>query len=147
MVIIHIVCSLLSYVAFLVAFVSGILFLTQERQVRRKTMGILFHRLPSLGTLDQVNFTAISAGFVLLSLGVLFGMAGVKTAFGRWWIADPKAYLTVMLWASYLALWVMRLRATLRGRRVALFSILGFSLVLFTFLGVTYLLPSLHPYL
>ena len=144
---VHIACSLLSYAAFLVAFICGMLFLIQERQVRRKTMGRLFHRLPSLDALDRMNFTAISAGFMLLSLGVVFGLVGVKMALGRWWIADPKTYWTVILWASYLALWVMRLRATLRGRRVALLSVLGFSLVLFTFLGASYLAPSLHPYI
>ena len=147
MVIGHIICSLLSYAAFLVAFVSGLLFLIQERQVKRKTMGLLFHHLPSLGALDRVNFTAISAGFVLLSLGLLFGLAGVRRLFGRWWIEDPKAYLTLFLWGSYLTLWLMRLRATLRGRRVALLSVLGFSLVLFTVLGAAYVAPSLHPYL
>jgi ABC-type uncharacterized transport system permease subunit len=147
MVILHTFCSLLSYAAFLVACVTATLFLIQERQLKRRTPGILFHRLPSLEALEDANFTAIGTGFWLLSLGLLFGLLGSRTVLGRWWTGDPKAYLTVVLWCSYLALWMVRLRATLRGRRVALLSILGFSLVLFTFLGVSRLLPSLHPYL
>ena len=147
MVIIHVFCSLLSYLAFLVAFAAGLLFLLQERQLKRKTMGMLFHRLPSLGALDRMNFVAIGTGFALLSIGLTCGVLGEKILLGHWWTGDPKEYLTLLLWLSYFVLWLVRLRATLRGRRMALLSILGFSLVLFTFVGMSRLIPSMHPYL
>ena len=147
MVTVHMVCSLLSYVAFLSAFVCGILFLIQERQLKRKRMGWLFHSLPSLGTLDRVNFMAIGAGFGLLSMGMVFGFLGVRAMFGTWWTHDPKVYCSLVLWVSYMLLWLVRVRATLRGRRVALLSVLGFSFLLFTFIGSTWLLPSWHAYL
>ncbi len=140
----HAVCALLSYVAFLIAFVSGILFLLQETQLKRKQMGVLFHRLPSLSALDRVNFLAIGLGFALLSVGVGLGFLSAGQGVGRWW--DPKEWLVVALWASYLVLWLVRLRATLRGRRVALLSILGFSLAMFTFVGISRWLPW-HAYL
>ncbi len=147
MVILHMVCALLSYVAFLVACTSSVLFLIQERQLKRKTLGKLFHSLPSLEILDHVNFMAIGIGFGLLSIGVVCGLVGSRIILGRWWMGDPKEYLTVILWASYLLLWIIRLRATLRGRRVALLSVLSFTLVLFTTVSTTWLVPSLHPYL
>ena len=147
MVMLHTICSLISYVAFLVAFIAGLLFLIQERQLKRKTMGLLFHGLPSLELLDQLNFAAIGAGFWLLSIGVASGLVESRQLLGQWWTGDPKEYLAVGVWASYFILWLMRLRATLRGRRVALLSALGFSLVLFTFLGVSRVLHSGHPYL
>jgi len=40
----------------------------------------------------------------------------------------------------------MRITRGWRGRRAAYFAILGFGVVIFTFLGVTYLLPGLHAY-
>jgi ABC-type transport system involved in cytochrome c biogenesis permease subunit len=147
MIALHTICSLLSYMAFLVAFISGALFLIQERQLKHKHMGALFHRLPALGTLDRINFAAIGAGFGLLSVGVLFGVLGSHRLLGSWWHWDPKELLTLLLWVSYLVLWLVRLRATLRGRKIALLSILGFTLVLFTFLGVSRWLPTWHAYL
>ena len=146
-ILIHMVCTLLSYAAFLLAFVSGILFLIQERQLKHKHMGLLFHRLPPLEQLDRINFLSISAGFGLLSCGSILGFVGAEQLRGRWWTGDPKEVLTLTLWAAYCLLWVVRLRSTLRGHRVAVLSILGFSLVLFTFLGASWLLPSWHPYL
>ena len=147
MVLIHTICSLLSYVAFLCAFVAAILFLLQERQIKRKSVGALFRWLPPLEVLDEVNFRAIGAGFWLLTVGFLFGLWGSKRLLGQWWTGDSKEYVTLLLWVAYLALWVIRLRSTLRGRRVALLSVLGFSLVLFTCLAVSRIVPSLHPFL
>lgn len=143
---IHMVTSLLSYAAFLVAFVAGFLFLIQERQLKEKQMGLLFHRLPSLERLDHVNGVALGLGFGLLTLGLACGLAGERTILGHWWTGDPKEYLTVLLWSLYLILWVIRVRQSLRGHRVALLSILGFGLVLLTFLGASYVLFSMHPY-
>jgi len=147
MVLLHMTCSLLSYVAFLIAFLAGLLFLIQERQLKHKQMGWLFRRLPALRTLDRINVIAIGAGFCLLSLGVVLGVWGARALLGDWWRWDPKETLTLVLWASYLVLWLVRLRATLRGRKVALLSILGFTLVLFTFVGVSRWLPTWHAYL
>ncbi len=143
----HVVCSLLSYAAFLLACISGALFLVQERQLKHKHMGLLFHRLPALDTLDRMNFLAVGIGFGLLSLGVACGLLGTRLLRGQWWLGDSKEYVTLIVWLSYCALWLIRLRSTLRGRRMALLSVMGFSLVLFTFLGASYLLPSGHPYL
>jgi ABC-type transport system involved in cytochrome c biogenesis permease subunit len=147
MIALHTWCSLLSYGAFLTAFVAGALFLIQERQLKRKTMGMLFHRLPSLELLDRVNFLAISAGFGLLTVGATSGFIEMARLRERWWNGDPKECLTVVLWVAYFAVWVLRERALLRGRRVALLSVAGFTLVLFTFLGAGWLVPSLHPFI
>jgi ABC-type transport system involved in cytochrome c biogenesis permease subunit len=47
------------------------------------------------------------------------------------------------VYAGYLH---MRVTRGWRGRRAAYFAILGFAVVMFTFFGVTYLLPGLHAY-
>ena len=147
MVIVHTISSLLSYVAFLIAFGAGALFLIQERQIKRKRMGVLFHRLPSLDQLERINVFAIGLGFALLTVGLSWGLLGSRLLRGMWWTGDPKEILSATLWVCYLILWLARLRATMRGRRVALLSVLGFALVLFTFVGASWLLHSWHPYI
>ena len=142
----HTVCSLLSYAAFLAAFVSGVLFLVQDGQLKHKHMGVLFHRLPPLAMLDRINFVALGVGFALLTLGVAFGLLSSWQLHGTVWRGSPQEVLIVTVWIAYLGLWLMRLRSTLRGRRVALLSILGFTLALFTFVQVSHWMPW-HAYL
>ena len=146
MLIIHTISSLLSYVAFLIAFGAGLLFLIQERQIKRKRMGVLFHRLPSLDQLERVNVFAIGLGFALLTIGLSWGLVGSRLLRGLWWSGDPKEILSATLWLCYFILWTARLRATMRGRRVAWLSVGMFCVVLFTFVGVGALLGSWHPY-
>ena len=147
MILLHTLCSLSSYLAFLVAFLTGMLFLIQERQLKRKTLGVLFHRLPSLDALDRLNFTSIGAGFGLLTLGMVFALTRLDDARRAGWTWEARDVFTLGLWAAYCALWVIRLRATLRGRRVALLSMLGFVLVLSTLLGISHVMRSWHRYL
>ena len=143
----HILFSLLSYVAFLLACISGVLFLIQERQLKAKHMGRLFHSLPSLAGLDRTNLIAIAVGFILFTLGLLCGIAGQFMSFGRWMSLDPKEGLAYGTWCAYALLLIVRWLSTLRGRKVALLSILGFSLVLLTWFGIRAVLPSWHAYL
>ena len=146
MILVHTVCALVSYLAFLIASIASALFLIQERQLKRKTLGLLFHRLPPLERLDCLSFAAIGVGFALLSLGATCGFIEAAMVRGRWWSGDPKEWLTVALWSAYFLVLVMRWRATLRGHRIALFSIVGFGLVLLTLLGASWLRPSWHSY-
>ena len=146
MVLLHIMCSLLSYAAFLVACGAGVLFLIQERQLKRKTIGRLCHQLPALGVSERITTMAMGAGVGLLSVGTVCGFVGTGTFFGQWWTGDPKEYLTLVLWLSSLGLLGWRFRAGLRGRRVAFLAILGFALVLVTSVGLRHLVVSMHPY-
>ena len=143
----HIALSLVSYAAFLLACLSGILFLIQERQLKAKHIGRLFRSLPSLATLDRVNWCAIAGGCALFTLGLLCGMIGRHATVRQWVSWDPKEGLAYLTWAAYAVLLVVRWLSTLRGHKVALLSIWGFGLVLFTFFGIHTLLPTWHAYL
>lgn len=146
MILLHLLCAWLSYAAFLTAFVAGGLFLIQEHQLKRKQMGFWFHRLPSLESLDRLNFQAIGIGWALLTVGIVLGLGEARGRMGQWWNGDSKEVLTVALWVTYVLLWLVRLRSTLRGRRVALLSVLGFVLVVVSLVGAGRLIPSWHPY-
>jgi ABC-type transport system involved in cytochrome c biogenesis permease subunit len=50
------------------------------------------------------------------------------------------------MWLFYAILLHERLTVGWRGRKAAVFSIVGFAAVLFTFLGVNLILEGLHSY-
>ncbi len=145
--VIHILFALLSYIAFLLAFVSGIVYLIEERQLKKKVPNVLQDNSPSLEVLDKINYWAIAIGFTLFTIGVVVGFFLAKPIWGRTWNWDPKEVWTAATWGIYAFLLWVRATSTLRGRRMILLSILGFLFILFTFIGVNYILGGSHVYI
>ena len=114
--------------------------------IKNKKWSQFLHRLPSLQTLDDLNYLCLSLGFPFLTLGIITGSIWAEYAWGSYWNWDPKETWSLVTWLIYAALLHGRLTIGWRGRRAAYFSIIGFAVVLFTFLGVNLLLPGLHSY-
>jgi cytochrome c-type biogenesis protein CcsB len=131
--------------AFALAAAAGAMYLIQERQLKQKKMGSLFHRLPNIGVLDEINYRCLTIGFPLLTLGIITGAAWAQEAWGTYWSWDPKETWSLITWFLYAALLHGRMTVGWRGRKAALWSIAGFASVIFTFLGVNYILPLFLP--
>ncbi len=102
--------------------------------------------LPSAETLDRVTYKTICIAFPLLTGMIAAGAYWANRTWGSYWSWDPKETWAAITWLVYAGYLHMRITRGWRGRRAAYFAILGFGVVIFTFLGVTYLLPGLHAY-
>jgi len=102
--------------------------------------------LPSADTLDRVTYKTICIAFPLLTGMIATGAYWANRTWGSYWSWDPKETWAAITWLVYAGYLHMRITRGWRGRRAAYFAILGFGVVIFTFLGVTYLLPGLHAY-
>ena len=140
-VLLHIGLAWAGDVAFLVAGLSGLIYLYQERQLKAKNAAFLRRAGLSLEALDRVNLWALWIGFVLFTVGVLHGM---WLARGRLGWTDPKTVFALATWGVYTVLLAVRTTALSRGPKVAAISALGILLVGFTFIGVNTLLHSQH---
>jgi cytochrome c-type biogenesis protein CcsB len=140
----HAISMFLGYGIFAMAFVSSVMYLIQERQIKRKTRGTMFKRLPSLSTLDSINHHSIIYGFSLITIGMITGAVYAQSAFGSYWSWDPKEVWALVTWICYAILLHERLAAGWQGRRSAIISIICFMVLIFTFLGGGLLLDSYH---
>jgi len=131
----HVTTALGSYGAFAIAFVSSILYLIAQRQLKDHTAAAMLGLTPSLETVARVNRRAIAAGVALLAGGLIVGYLQARHVLGRvgWWRSDPKIYLTTLTLAAYIAILALSFRPTFKGRRTALASAAGFLLVMATF--------------
>ncbi len=102
--------------------------------------------LPSADVLDNVTYKIICIAFPLLTLMIAAGAYWANQAWGSYWSWDPKETWAAITWLVYAGYLHMRITRGWKGRRAAWFAILGFAVVIFTFFGVTYLLPGLHAY-
>ena len=131
---------------FAIAFLAGVMYLIQERQIKSKRLGLLHHRLPALEVLDALNYNCLILGFPLLTLGMLSGSVFAQYTLGTFWRWDPKEVWSLITWLLYAALLHGRLVAGWRGRRSAMISIVGFLILTFSFLGVNFLVKGYHSF-
>ena len=102
--------------------------------------------LPPADTLDLLTYKTIGVAFPLLTLMIAAGAYWANQTWGSYWSWDPKETAALVTWLVYAGYLHMRIARGWRGRRAAYFAVLGFAVVMFTFFGVTYLLPGLHAY-
>jgi len=130
---------------FALSSVVGVLFLWARRRLKQKNFAGMA-RLPSLEVLDRIQFRAMLFGFVFLTLGIGAGGAWAAASLQGSFAADPKIWFTLLIWAWYGAALQVRLVTGRRGRWTALFSIVGFAGLLFSLVGLNFLLSGWHAY-
>jgi len=133
---IHVTFSLLGTVAFALAFIVGVMYLIQEHMLKSKHLDGLYHRLPSLDLLDELNGKAISMGFPLLTLGIITGALFAEFARGSFlnWNAEQIGALGT--WLFYLIVLLGRVTVGWRAKKAAYLTVVGFAGVVFTLVGV-----------
>jgi cytochrome c-type biogenesis protein CcsB len=137
---VHVMLSFLGDAVFALAFSASLLYLLQERRLKsRRVRGWLRH-LPSLETLDRLNYACLVWGLVLLTLGITSGIVWAHSAWGeRLWSSDPKLVFSLVTWLIYMALLQGRITAGWRGRRAATLTIAGFAVIVVSLVGVNVL--------
>lgn len=136
---IHSTIIFIASAAFLVAAGAAILYLIQERQVKKKKVSMLFKRLPSLETLDLIGYRAIIFGYPFLTLVIITG--AIRAYQVKWQtIWDAILIVSASVWVIYTLYLILRVWAGWRGRKAAILAILGFLGLLFIrFVVVPYL--------
>lgn len=124
----HAAISLVAYGAFALACVAGVMFLVQERHLKRHTLNSFFQNLPPIANLSVAMQRLMLAGFVLLTVGIVAGFFAGHT---------PAAIiaLAVCVWLPYGGLLVLRRTHRFSARRIAWLAVAAFTVALST-LGV-----------
>ena len=106
----------------------------------------LREHLPSLESLDSLMYRTACLAFAGLAMLLITGAIWANESWGRPWGFDSKETGALVAWLTYAAFLHTRISRGWTGRSSAYFAVLGFLLVIFTYLGVSYLLPGLHSY-
>ncbi|WP_297281694.1 c-type cytochrome biogenesis protein CcsB [uncultured Anaerococcus sp.] len=141
--IVHVSLAIISYGAFAVASGTSFMFISKQKAINN---GGKDNSKIGLEDLDLISYRAISLGFIFLSLVMITGAIWAESAWGRYWAWDPKETWSLITWIIYAIYLHLRRSRGWNGRRAAIFAIVGFISVVFTYVGVNTLLPSLHSY-
>jgi len=134
----HAAIAVLAYGAFALAFVTGAMYLFQERQLKTRRLTSSFLLLPSIEQLDVIHFRLLIMGFAMLTAGMVGGIISYHVLGLR---KIKKIIWASSVWVLYGVLVAARGLWTLRGRKVALASMASFALMLIGFWGVNLFQP------
>jgi ABC-type transport system involved in cytochrome c biogenesis permease subunit len=150
---VHVSSLLFAYASFALACVIGITYVLQFKEIKAKHLGFFYTRLPSLQVLDRMNHVAIVIGWIFLTVGVIVGFvfaaqarsyAGGSPQVQAMSLADPKILVAVVCWIVYsFELFAARLIGW-GGRKTAYLSLIGFAIVLFNFVPISYFMTRSH---
>lgn len=138
---IHVSTVIIAYGSFGVSFVLGILYLLRDRM-----RGFWDTHVPMREKLDLLAYRSVRLGLVFLTFTMIIGAIWADQAWGAYWSWDPKETWAFVTWLIYVVYLHLRIRRELPGKTAAVVAVIGFVCVIFTYLGVNYLLPGLHSY-
>lgn len=129
----HVTALLISYSAFLLAFVCGVLYFVKDFTGNRPGA------LPRKEMFEYISYRAIQVGWPLLTVGIFLGAVWANTAWGSYWSWDPKETWALITWFAYTIYLHLRMIMGWSDRRAVVANMVGFLMVLITYFGVSYL--------
>ncbi len=125
----HVALAFFAYALFAIGAVLGVLFLAGgERR------------------LLDLQYRAALVGYAFFSGSMVSGGIWGYFAWGTYWLWTPKEFWTSILWVYYTFWLHLRLKGTGGDRALAWAGIVGFAVMLFTYLGVSILMKSSHSF-
>jgi len=152
---VHVSSLLFAYASFALAGVLGLTYMLQFKEIKKKHLGYLYTRLPSLQTLDVMNSRAVAVGWLFLTIGVAAGAFWTMQArvaspddpnVQAMALNDPKIFFAVLTWGVYSFAMFARRTMGWSGRRAAWLSTVGFAIVLMNFLPINYFVTTSHTF-
>ncbi len=121
---VHVGLMLAGFAGLTLAAGMAVLYLWQERRLKRRDARLLRLRVPPLDALDRLSARAALVSLVVLSSGVLVGLASFERG-----DFDAAMAVTLGICAAVATTLVLRWEAGLRGRRFAVLLVLVLALV------------------
>lgn len=139
----HAASILLAYGAFGLGSVAGLMYLSQEHDLKFHKLRAIFSVMPPIQRLEVIVGRLLLAGFILMTVGLAIGAYDLKQTQGVFYKGDAKVFWSMIVWALYLGLLLMKWRFAQTGRRFVWGAVASFAFVLLTFWG-TNLLSNIH---
>lgn len=139
----HVSTAIIAYGSFGVSCAVSAMFLMRE-----KMSGNEFWRshVPEGRMLDLISYRAVSLGFLFLTMVLITGAIWAEQAWGSYWSWDPKETWALITWFIYAIYLHLRISKGWKDKQAAMFAVIGFICVIFTYIGVNTLLPGVHSY-
>jgi cytochrome c-type biogenesis protein CcsB len=140
----HVIVYFIGYAAVSLAFGLAVIQLLAPRvPLVQRLLAMKAGTITSGKPLDveAMSYALVRFGFVLLTIGLLVGSIWAKSAWGDYWVWDPKENWSLVTWLVYGGYLHLRRVRGWRGEKGAWLLVMGFAVVMFTYLGMS-MLPT-----
>lgn len=139
---VHRVSAYGGFVAFAIAAAGGGMYLFANRRLRSKKL-LPGQGFGSLERLERLTLISVTLGFSLLTIGLLTGLVRAldpraPSSMGPDWYRNPKVWLACVAWVVYALVLHSPINPAFRGKRTAQLSILGFAIMIGTFIAAQF---------
>jgi len=129
----HIILSMLAYGLLTLGAVQAAVLSIQHRQLRRRPPSGVFTTLPPLQTMEEMLFSMLRLGFVLLTLALISGWLFVDNLFAQHLV--HKTVLSIVAWLVFGTLLWGRHRFGWRGQTAMRWTLGGFATLMLAYFG------------
>jgi cytochrome c-type biogenesis protein CcsB len=140
----HVMVYFVGYAAVALAFALAVIQLLAPRVPLVQRLLTMKAGTIMTGTpldVEKMSYELVRFGFVLLTVGLLVGSVWAKSAWGDYWVWDPKENWSLVTWLVYGGYLHLRRVRGWRGEKGAWLLVVGFAVVMFTYLGMS-MLPT-----
>ncbi len=136
----HIVSSLLAYSLFGITTLIALLMLWLSRDLHKHSLSPSRSFLPPLLSLEKMMFQGMWVGFALLTVSVISGTFFSEATLGKPAAFTHKTVFGVLSWFIYAGLLLKRCMTAWRGKRAAVWTIIGFVCLMLAYAGSKFVL-------
>lgn len=134
----HIAISVVAYTLLSFGALISVLIYVQDRALRRKTPAGWLSVLPPLVKMEQVLFSTIHAGVIMLTLSVFSGLIFVENVFAQHLV--HKTVLSIIALVVFGVLLLGRWWFGWRGRKAIHWTLAGYGLLVLAYFGSRFIL-------
>ncbi|MFC2123341.1 inner membrane protein YpjD [Bacteroidota bacterium] len=143
---IHASLSVMGYTAMAISAIYALMYIIQNRNIKRHYHGKLFSQLPAITFLEKMSIRSVTIGMILLGIGILLGHIEAKRMIGSFMPNDIKVIVTDLVWLIYLIGILLARVMRWRGRWMAYFALAGFVILILGAVLLVYLFESFHKF-
>lgn len=143
---IHASISIMGYTALALSALYALMYILQNRNIKKRNLGKLFIQLPAINYLEKMSIRSVFIGIILLGIGILQGHLEASSVMGSFWQNDIKVIVIDSIWIIYMIGYTVSRLMKWRGIYMAYFSILGFLVLILGGSMVIYFSESFHAF-
>ena len=134
----HILVSVGTYGLLTIAALAAFAAMLQERALKKKKRNKLSRQLPSVAASEKILVNLLIVCSIVLTLGIISGMASLFISTGNYLVFDHKTVLTFVVFVIVNFIIFIHFKTGIRGKTAMRFVMLAYLLLSLSYPGVKF---------